>query len=98
MVAPLRHARHHRMVWRAKTTDVMGVLTLAAMLPIEHPYPDEPMGLPSPEALQLATDVIRQRYVLPETMEHPQVRFECMRLAYMIMVCGLAPLGICALG
>jgi hypothetical protein len=69
----------------------MGVLTLAAMLPIEHPYPDEPMGLPSPEALQLATDVIRRHYVLPETMEHPQVRSECMRLAYMIMACGLAP-------
>jgi hypothetical protein len=52
---------------------------------------DEPMGLPSPEALQLATNVVRQRYVLPETMEHPQVRSECMRLAYMIMACGLAP-------
>jgi hypothetical protein len=41
---------------------------------------DEPMGLPSPEALQLAMGVIRQRYDLPETTEHPQVRSECMRL------------------
>jgi hypothetical protein len=98
MVAPLRHARHQRMVWRAETADVMGVLTLAAMLPIEHPYPDESMGLPSPEALQLATDAIKRRYVLPETTEHPQVRSECMRLAYMIMACGLAPPGSGAAG
>jgi hypothetical protein len=89
MVALLRHARHQRMVWRAETADVMDVLTWQ----IEHPYPDEPMGLPSPEALRLATDAIRRRYVLPETMEHPQVRSECMRLAYMIMACGLAPPG-----
>jgi hypothetical protein len=91
MVASLRHARHQRMVWRAETADVTGFLTRAVMLPIEHPYPDESMGLPSPEALQLATDAIRRRYVLPETMEHPSVRSECMRLAYMIMACGLAP-------
>jgi hypothetical protein len=56
------------------------------------------MGLPSSEALQLATDAIRRRYVLPETMAHPSVRSECMRLAYMIMACGLVPRppGICA--
>ena len=52
-------------------------------------HPAEPMGLPSPEALQVATDVIRRRYVLPETMEHPEVRSECMRLAYLIMAYGL---------
>ena len=51
------------------------------MSPIERPcITDEPMGLPSPEALQMATDVIRRRYVLPETMERPEVRSECMRL------------------
>ena len=60
------------------------------MSPTERPR-DEPMGLPSPEALQLATRAIRRRYVLPETMEHPQVRSECMRLAYTIMAYGLAP-------
>ena len=60
------------------------------MLPIEHPcITDEPMGLPSPEALRVATDVIRRRYVLPETMERPEVRSECMRLAYLIMAYGL---------
>ena len=47
------------------------------------------MGLPSPEPLQMATDVIRRRYVLPETMERPEVRSECMRLAYLIMAYGL---------
>jgi hypothetical protein len=62
------------------------------MSPTDRPcITDEPMGLPSPEALQLAMGVIRQRYALPETMEHPQVRSECMRLAYLIMAYGLAP-------
>jgi hypothetical protein len=60
------------------------------MSPIERPcITDEPMGLPSPEALQMATDVIRRRYVLPRTMERPEVRSECMRLAYLIMAYGL---------
>jgi hypothetical protein len=61
----------------------------------ERPH-NAPFGMPSPEALQLATDAIRRRYVLPETMQHPQVRSECMRLAYMIQAYGLAgtaPLG-----
>jgi hypothetical protein len=49
----------------------------------------EPMGRPSREALQLAPNVVRQRYVLAETMEHPEVRSECMRLAYLIMAYGL---------
>jgi hypothetical protein len=62
------------------------------MSPIERACTtDEPMGLPSPEALQVATDVIRRRYVLPETMGCPEVRFECMRLAYLVMAYGLAP-------
>ena len=43
---------------------------------IECPH-DVPFGMPSPEALQLATEDIRRRYVLPETMQHPQVRSEC---------------------
>jgi hypothetical protein len=46
---------------------------------IERPL-DVPFGMPSPEALQLATAVIRQRYVLPETMQHPRVRSECFPL------------------
>jgi hypothetical protein len=56
-----------------------------------NPLPDEPMGMPSPEALKLATDVVRRRYVLPETMDHPAVRSECMRLAYLIMAYDLVP-------
>jgi hypothetical protein len=51
---------------------------------------DVPLGMPSPEALQLAFDTTRHRYALRETMEHPQVRSECMRLAYMIQAYGLA--------
>lgn len=56
---------------------------------IERPR-DVPFGMPSPEAFQLATDVIRRRYVLPETMQHPRVRSECIRLAYLIQAYGLA--------
>ena len=55
----------------------------------EHPD-NRPLGMPSPEALQTATDAIRRRYVLPETMEHPVVRAECLRLAYLIQAYGLA--------
>jgi hypothetical protein len=39
--------------------------------------------------LQVATDAIRRRYVLRETMDRPEVRSECMRLAYLIMAYGL---------
>ena len=57
---------------------------------------DEPFGMPSAEALKMATDFIRRRYVLPETMQHPQVRSECMRLAYFIQAYGLAVRGLCS--
>jgi hypothetical protein len=33
---------------------------------------------------------MRRHYVLPETMEHPAVRSECLRLAYLIQAYGLA--------
>ena len=46
--------------------------------------------MPSTEALQMATDAMRRHYVLPETMEHPAVRSECLRLAYLIQAYGLA--------
>ena len=49
-----------------------------------------PLGMPSTEALQMATDAMRRHYVLPETMEHPAVRSECLRLAYLIQAYGLA--------
>ena len=57
-------------------------------MPIERPY-DAPLGMPSPEAFQMATDATRRCYVLPETMQHPEVRSECMRLAYLIQSYGL---------
>jgi hypothetical protein len=52
-------------------------------------FHDVPLGMPSPEALQMATDAIRHRYVLPETMQHSEVRSECLRLAYLIQSYGL---------
>jgi hypothetical protein len=66
-----------------------GVITLERAMPIERPH-DAPLGMPSPEALQMATEAIRRRYVLPETMQHLVVRSECMRLAYLIQAYGLA--------
>ena len=56
---------------------------------IEHPH-DVPLGMPSPEALQMATEAMRRHYVLSETMEHPTVRSESLRLAYLIQAYGLA--------
>ena len=58
-------------------------------MPTERPH-DVPLGMPSPEALQMATDATRRCYVLPETMQHPEVRSECLRLAYLIQSYGLA--------
>lgn len=56
---------------------------------VERPQ-DVPLGMPSPEALRLATAMINRRYVLPEFMQHPQVRSECVRLAYLIQAYGQA--------
>ena len=58
-------------------------------MPIERPH-DVPCGMPSPEALRLATAAISSRYVLPETIQHPHVRSECLGLAYLIQAYGLA--------
>jgi hypothetical protein len=66
-----------------------GSLPLERAMITERPH-DEPLGMPSAEALKMATDFIRLRYVMPETMDHPQVRSECMRLAYLIQAYGLA--------
>jgi hypothetical protein len=57
-------------------------------MPIERPH-DVPPGIPSPEALQRATDATRRCYVLPETMQHPEVRSQCLQLAYLIQSYGL---------
>ena len=52
-------------------------------MPTERPR-DVPLGMPSLEALQMATDSVRRRYVLPETMQHPEVQAECLRLAFLV--------------
>ena len=58
-------------------------------MPLERPR-DVSLGLSSLEALQVATDAIRRRYVLRETMQHPEVRAECMELVHLIQAFGLA--------
>jgi len=57
-------------------------------MPTERPH-DTPLGMPSPEALQMATDATRCCYVLPETMQHPEVMSQCLWLAYLIQSYGL---------
>ena len=57
---------------------------------IENPR-DVLLGIPSPGALQMAIGAMGRHYVLPETMEHPAIRTECLRLAYLIQAYGLAP-------
>ena len=45
--------------------------------------------MPSKEAQRLAYDAIARLYVLPETMNQPAVKSECLRLAYTIQAYGL---------
>ena len=47
------------------------------------------LGTPYLGAVQVATDAIGRHYE-PETMQHAQVRSECMRLACLIQAFGLA--------
>lgn len=47
------------------------------------------LGMPSREALRVATNATRRRYVLPETIQHHEVRSECLWLAYLIQAYGL---------
>ena len=50
-----------------------------------------PAGLPSLEALQMATDALGQHYVLPETRQEPVVVGEAIKLAYLLSAYGLVP-------
>ncbi len=52
-----------------------------------------PTVLPSPEALKMAMDFVRRRYILPETVDHSAVQAECLWLANLIVAFGLAPDG-----
>jgi CheY-like chemotaxis protein len=68
-------------------------LTETECLEGEHAATDfshREMGMPSPEALRMATDVICRHYILPETRRHPMVRSACVRLAYQLMAYGAA--------
>src|SRR5690349_11240389 len=48
------------------------------------------VGMPSRRALRVATNAMRGRYVLPETIQNHEVKSECLRLAYLIQAYGLA--------
>jgi hypothetical protein len=54
---------------------------------------DDQTVWPSAEARHLATAAIQRGYILPETMQHPAVQFECLDIAFLIMAWGLAPTG-----
>jgi hypothetical protein len=55
------------------------------------PRPNWPAGLPSPLALQAATEAIRRQYVLPATMLHPAVARQALELGYLMSAYGLVP-------
>ena len=50
---------------------------LSAKAGRQHVTDDETIW-PSAEAWHLATAAIRRGYILPETMQHPVVQFECI--------------------
>jgi hypothetical protein len=52
---------------------------------------DDQTVWPAPEALHLATAVIRRGYMLPETIEHPTIKFESISLALLFVAWSLAP-------
>jgi hypothetical protein len=56
-----------------------------------RPVTDDQTVWPTPEALNLATVVIRRGYMLPETMEHPIIKSESINLALLFLAWGLAP-------
>jgi hypothetical protein len=51
--------------------------------------PNWPAGLPSPYALQIATDAVCRLYILPETERHPVVEDQALELAYLLAAYGL---------
>ena len=53
--------------------------------------PNWPAGLPSPQALQAATEAMCRQYVVPATMLHPMVARQCLELGYLLSAYGLAP-------
>jgi hypothetical protein len=58
----------------------------------ERPHVTEDQAVwPSAEARHLAVAAIGRGYILPETMQHPVIQFECINLAALIMAWGLAP-------
>jgi hypothetical protein len=50
---------------------------------------DDQMVWPAPEALHLATAVIQRGYMLPETVEHPIIKYESIGLALLFVAWGL---------
>jgi hypothetical protein len=53
--------------------------------------PNWPAGLPSPDALQTATEALSRHYVLAETLLEPVVLGEAIELAYLLSAYGLVP-------
>jgi hypothetical protein len=53
--------------------------------------PNWPPGLPSPLALQTATEAMRRRYVLAATLLHPVVARQALELGYFLSAYSLVP-------
>lgn len=53
--------------------------------------PNWPSGLPSPRALQIATDALCVQYAWSETMVHPVVIGQAIELAFLLSAYDLVP-------
>jgi hypothetical protein len=53
--------------------------------------PNWPTSLPTPEALQMATDAVSQHFAWRETASHPAVVGQAIELAYLLAAYGLVP-------
>ena len=50
-----------------------------------------PTGLPFPQALQMATDLIARHYISPDIRQSPLIIAATLELSYLLMAYGLAP-------
>jgi len=55
------------------------------------PMRDRAMGMPSREALAVATEAISRHLILSETQQHPAVQSETLQLAYLLAAYGCPP-------
>jgi CheY-like chemotaxis protein len=75
--------------------ETLALRIIEAELPKEEhvakPGRVRPTGLPSPQALQMATDVISRHYISPDIRQAPAIIAASLELSYLLMAYGLVP-------